>query len=314
MKKVVFTAWLVFAGLIGNLAIGQQGGPLYRSTDNGKTWHPWNEGLAEALRVDQIMPYAERIFILTEGQGLFVSSDEGRRWTKPGFSMLLPQKGDVIHAYKNLLWLGTYEKGVLVSADQGNSWVPCNQGLQNLTIRAFHSRGEHLWVGTNEGVYRWDAAANMWNAQLEGIQVNDFAQMGNRLFVATHQGLQVSDDQGLNWEAVAMEGTIKQLYLWNGQLYASSMHRKVWKYSSAGNTWQDDTTFFPPQGLSTTILYGDEEVIYVTQEQQFYRKDKGQTSWELVSNGLGQAAYFRDLKMVQPGVFFLACAAKPSIK
>ena len=311
MNKVVFIASLLFATLIGHLAVGQAGSPLYRSTDNGKTWHPWNQGLTQALRVDRIMEQAEKIFVLTEGQGLFVSLDEGKHWTKPGFSMLLPQKGDVIHAHKNLLWLGTYKKGVLVSADQGNSWVPCNQGLQDLTIRAFHSREEHLWVGTNEGVYRWDIATKKWEAQLEGIQVNDFAQMGKHLFVATHKGMQVSGDRGLNWKETGVKGTITQLYDWNAQLYACSMHRKVWKYSSARETWEDDTTFFPPQGLSTTILYGDEKVIYVTQKQQLYRKFTGQTQWEPVSNGLSKALFFRDLKMVQPGVFLLACAAKP---
>ena len=225
--------------------------------------------------------------------------------------MLLPQKGDVIHVFNGLLWLGTYEDGVLVSADQGNSWVPCNKGLENQTIRAFHSQGKQLWVGTNDGVYQWDASNRKWKAQLAGIQVNDFAQIGPQLFVATHKGVQTSEDQGKHWKTTSIDGTITQLYQWEGELLACSMRRKVWQYDPSRAAWRDNTAFFPAKGLSTTILYGDEEVIYATQEQHLYRKYKGQSQWELVSNGLDQAVYFRDLKMVQPGVFLLACAAKP---
>lgn len=311
MKRVVIGSWLVFAVLMGSPVQGQNGSPLYRSTDNGQSWHAWNQGLSEAMRVDQIMSYKEQYFVLTEAQGLFASSNQGKSWTKPGFSIFLPQKGDVIHAFNSLLWLGTYQEGVLVSADQGKTWVPCNKGLRNLTIRAFHSQGKHIWVGTNDGVYAWDAADNRWEQQLEGSQVNDFSQQGGRLFVATHEGIQVSADQGEHWQEVPVEGTVKQLYQWNGQLYACSMHRKVWKYDPLQDAWKDETAFFPSKGLSTTILYGDSDVIYVTQQELLYRKFTSQGQWELVSNGLRDAAFFRDLKMVQPGVLLLACTAKP---
>lgn len=296
---------------MGNSVLAQEGSPLYRSTDNGKSWHAWDEGLSETVRVDQIMSYKERFFLLTEGQGLFVSSNKGKSWTKPGFSMFLPQKGDVIHAFNDLLWLGTYQDGVLVSADQGNSWVPCNRGLGDLTIRAFHSYEENIWVGTNDGIYIWDSADRRWEQQLEGVQVNDFSQEGDRLFVATHQGMQRSIDQGGHWEPVLEDGAIKQLYRWNKQLYACSMHRNIWRYDPVQDIWNDATGFFPPDGFSTTILYGDEDVIYVTQAGLLYRKLSTQGKWELVSNGLGDAAAFRDLTMVQPGVLLLACAAKP---
>lgn len=311
MKPVLLSSWLLIGMMIGSLALAQQGSPLYRSTDNGKTWHPWNKGLNGTVRVDRIMSHSKNYYLLTEGHGLYVSSDEGRSWTKPGFSMLLPQKGDVIHVFNGLLWLGTYEDGVLVSADQGNSWVPCNKGLENQTIRAFHSQGKQLWVGTNDGVYQWDASNSIWKAQLAGIQVNDFAQLGPQLFVATHKGIQVSKDQGTHWKTASVDGTITQLYQWEGELLACSMRQKVWKYDPTREAWRDHSTFFPAKGLSTTILYGDEEVIYATQDQHLYRKYKGQAQWELVSNGLDQAVHFRDLKMVQPGVFLLACTAKP---
>lgn len=311
MKTIIISSCLVFATLIGHSALAQGGSPLYRSTDNGKSWHTSDQGLNEAVRVDQIMSFKKQYFILTEGQGLYVSSNQGKSWSKPGFSMFLPAKGDVIHAYNDLLWLGTYRDGVLVSADQGNSWVPCIKGLRDLTIRAFHSHEENIWVGTNDGVYLWNATDKAWDQQLEGVQVNDFSQQGNRLFVATHQGMQRSIDQGQHWETVLEEGAVKQLYRWNMQLYACSMHRKIWRYDPAKDIWNDATGFFPTAGLSTTILHGDEEVIYVTQERKLYRKFTTQGQWELVSNGLSNAAAFRDLTMVQPGVLLLACTAKP---
>ena len=311
MKKEIIASWLVCTLVMGSSVLAQQGSPLYRSTDNGLSWHAWNQGLSEAKRVDQILSFKEQYFILTEDQGLFVSSKQAKYWKKPGFSMFLPQKGDVIHAFNKLLWLGTYQNGILVSSDQGNSWVPCNKGLKDKTIRAFHSHDHNLWVGTNDGIYIWNSINNSWEQQLDGIQVNDFAQQGERLFVATHQGIQMSTDQGKHWKQALGQGTIKQLYQWNKQLYACSMHRQVWKYDSVKANWIDDSGAFPAEGLSTTILYGDDEVIYITQGKHLYRKFNTQHQWELVSKGLGDAAFFRDLKMVRPGVLLLACAVKP---
>lgn len=292
------------------VAVQAQDGPLYRSTDNGQSWHPWSVGLSAAKRIDRILPDDQLIYALSENQGLFRSTDGGKQWGRPGFSLFLPKKIDVLHKQASMLYAGTYQEGVYVSADQGSSWVAMNRGLNDLTIRAFHTLGEAIWVGTNDGLYLWNANSRQWQHQLKGVQVNAMAQAGDRFWVATHQGLQQSTNAGQTWEVVLDQGAIKQLYTFEGQVYACSMRKEVWKYQPKSRSWVEVTKDFPTEGYSSSILYLDKEVIYVAQGKQLYRKKPNQNQWEEVKLSSPQTLYYRDLKMLQPGVLLLACTTE----
>lgn len=310
MKGYLNNCWLCLALLFPIITVAQDG-PLYRSTDNGQSWHTWSAGLSAAQRIDRILTDDQTIYVLSERQGLFRSTDGGKHWIQPGFSLFLPKKIDAIHKLGSLLYAGTYQEGVYVSADQGNSWVAVNQGLTDRTIRAFHSQDGHIWVGTNDGLYIWDTAAAHWKHQLKAVQVNAIAQGEGRIFVATHQGLQNSADGGRSWSIVLDQGAIKQLYAFDGQIYACAMTKEVWKYNAKADQWVNVTASFPAEGYSSSILYMDQDAIYVAQGQQLYRKTNHQTQWEQVGMPLSSPLQYRDLKMVQPGILLLACVTKP---
>lgn len=288
----------------------QENSPLYRSTDNGESWHAWSEGLAGIERIDRILADGQMIYLLSEHKGILRSSDGGQKWIEPGFSLFLPRKIDVLHKFGSLLFAGTYQEGVYVSADQGNSWVSANKGLTDLTIRAFHSQKGVIWAGTNDGLFRWDTEKQLWEQQLKELQVNAIVEQEGKLFVATHKGIQSSTDLGKSWMIEMDQGTVKQLYQYQGQIYACAMSKKVWRYRPNTQQWADVTQEFPTAGYSTSILYMDDQVTYAAQSEQLYRKAKEHTQWEKVGNGLPTPFTYRDLKMVQPGVFLLACAKK----
>ncbi len=310
MKRFENMGCIFFFLVLVTCTQAQENSPLYRSTDNGESWHAWSEGLAGINRIDRILADGRMIYLLSEHQGILRSSDGGQKWVEPGFSLFLPRKIDVLHKFGSLLFAGSYQEGVFVSADQGNSWVNSNQGLTDLTIRAFHSQKDMIWAGTNDGLFRWDAKEQRWEQQLKALQVNAIVQEEDKLFVATHKGIESSTDLGKTWNVEVNQGTVKQLYHFQGEIYACAMAKKVWKYNSNTQQWIDVTQEFPTEGYSTSILYMDEQVTYTAQAEQLYRKAKQQTQWEKVDNGLPTPFTYRDLKMVQPGVFLLACAKK----
>ena len=147
---------------------------VFRSSDGGIEWTPWDDGLPEdGVRLLRVAS-SEIVFALTEDNGIY-RSGEGGIWTRAGAGLQQKNIHDlaVDPAETSRLYLVS-EDGLYLSADSGKTWTASNQGLKAKNLRAvvvvdghgvfvggFH--GVHLsadrgksWTGFNEGLWHTD--------------------------------------------------------------------------------------------------------------------------------------------------------------
>ena len=147
---------------------------VFRSSDGGIEWTPWDDGLPEdGVRLLRVAS-SEIVFALTEDNGIY-RSGEGGIWTPAGAGLQRKNIHDLAidPAEPSRLYLVS-EDGLYLSADSGKTWTASNQGLKAKNLKAvavvdghgvfvggFH--GVHLsvdrgrsWTGFNEGLWHTD--------------------------------------------------------------------------------------------------------------------------------------------------------------
>jgi len=135
---------------------------LYRSKDNGASWHKLRIEEPEIgheiydVRIKQLAVMGENL-IASDGGALFLSTDNGERWNQ----FLMEEcglEGASILCLKVIgenLFAGTWGGGVFLSTDYGASWRAINSGLTDLIIHDLEVVGADLFAGTHgSGVWR----------------------------------------------------------------------------------------------------------------------------------------------------------------
>ena len=100
---------------------------MYLSTNDGKSWRPVAESLAEA-NVYGVSRHPEKESLMAAGgwsQGLWVSNDGGDSWEDR--SSGLPSQNVTAVAFDenhlDRLWVSTFEEGTYYTNDDGNTWI-----------------------------------------------------------------------------------------------------------------------------------------------------------------------------------------------
>lgn len=87
--------------------------------------------------------------------------------------------------------------GAILILKQGKAeQVHCNPGL-NTKCYSLHSAKDHIYIGTNKGLYRADKSSQSWSIRsfIEGTNVYDLESAGDSLFIGTEEGLLLLDIQ-----------------------------------------------------------------------------------------------------------------------
>lgn len=117
---------------------GEYGG-IYRTTDGGKNWSPFNTGLAPHASVDMmaITPDGGVLYARDSNyatMGLFRTPTGNAAWTK-----LTPPIGNdansiySIYINSSFVYIGLYNNGMYKSGNQGDDWVQMIGSYQNTT-------------------------------------------------------------------------------------------------------------------------------------------------------------------------------------
>jgi len=176
-----------------------------------------------------------------------------------------------------VLLAGSEGGGILRSTDRGNRWTPCNYGLRNYTVLSLAwapldpvarwPGREHVFAGTEEGIYRSPSGGRGWkrsdspDAAYQSIAISPaFHSDGLVLAGTEEQGLWRSADSGLTFTLVTdAPERINSLAALDGGWLLSD-EEQLWR-STDGLSWQPVAGSEPALVLTPTaegILAGTE--------------------------------------------------------
>lgn len=254
-----------------------------------------------ALIVDPSNP--DRYVLGTSHGEIYVSSDAARTWSNPRGTVQFP--GYVIDNLeidaKGRLWAagwGLWEGGLLaVSTDGGMSWQRRDEGIEDLSIRAFAVAPQDprfLIVGGLTGVYRSRDDGRTWQKISDRINVESLAidpRSANVIYVGTWRQAWRTDDGGKSWKHIA-QGMVLDTDVFGINIDRENpddvwLSTCGWVYSSAdrGETWTRHRDGFDNRRIHVVERdVENRECLYAGSVAGLYRTlDRGK-SWERISD------------------------------
>lgn len=229
---------------------------------------------------------SDRLLVGGEPHGIAYLYRDGEEWQASWMggateaALCLAPHPDVFHTA--VLLAGTEGGGILRSTDRGHRWTPCNYGLRNYTVlslawapldpAARWPGREHVFAGTEEGIYRSPSGGRGWkrsnspDAAYQSIAISpSFHRDGLVLAGTEEQGLWRSADSGLTFSLVenAPERINSLAALEGGWLLSDE--EKLWR-SSDGLAWEPVAGSEPALVLTPTaegILAGTEDGVHL---------------------------------------------------
>ncbi|SRR5579883_669003 len=141
---------------------------VYRSTDNGSTWHSVSCPATHAFG-----SFGSNI-LATTANGLWRSTDDGKSWTPTSYPLTLPTSFVVVGTTiftAGVTWVSDVPegpKGYALSTDSGATWQ-----VENFPhyVTALSTDGKNLWAGTaDSGVYISTDLGQHWRNVSDGLQ------------------------------------------------------------------------------------------------------------------------------------------------
>lgn len=188
------------------LFVGTAESGVNRSSDNGQSWVPVNNGLAgNALVVHALAKQNGVLFAGTDGDGVYRSTNNGQSWTKTSTGSLNSAQVFALAVAGDGLYAGAVSTGVYRSTDSGQSWSSISGGLTGPALNVYSLlpiRGAVL-AATDDGVYRLTENSQTWvrsGSGLAGRFISALLSTQNFLFAATlGGGVFRSTDNGQTW-------------------------------------------------------------------------------------------------------------------
>lgn len=185
------------------------------STDAGKTWNSFNQGLtgyAFRLEVLDMLPDGGTLYLCNRDGvysrriALTPTQPESAAWQAVNSGGLKGQTVNAITKTGDALFVGTEASGAYRSMDGGTTWTSVSAGLTNLSVLSLASAGTTLLLGTEgAGIFtspRTDVAWEQASAGIVSGQVLSLSVLNNTVFAATYgNGIQFSRDGGTTWTA-----------------------------------------------------------------------------------------------------------------
>jgi len=250
---------------------------IYKSENGGKSWYP--------IDVDQkeIHTYFKRLFraprdpdnlyVTTSGGGLFqINFEMARLEAVLGFKdqyvnslAFTPPKQTVDDAR---ILAGTGEKGVFEAHNPGKDFQQFNAGLVYREVNTLITRGDEIYAGTVQGIFRWNTKPGRWNDFSGGIKNKNILSLcapPNTDLIYAGSG--VFDGKRGRFEDVPSLYRIK-----------------------AGKSWEPLDAGLPEGTIVYSIVTNPKHAarVYLGTSNGVYRSMNGGNDWSDVNKGLGK--------------------------
>jgi len=197
-------------------------GGVYRSTDNGASWIPVNEGLTDrhvhAVGLNINEDSSTKIFAGT-ANGVFISTNNGAIWDSINNGFIPSYASNAVSAfsvYGSVVYAATGAFGVFITTNNGSNWSAINNGLSNSirTIATIRSGDDTiLFAGTfTGGVFRSTNNGRNWEPTNTGLAskviycfaIVDDEKGKTSIFtgISAGAGVYLSTDLGVSWTGV----------------------------------------------------------------------------------------------------------------
>jgi len=260
------------ANTLGDVFAGTYNAGIIHSSDQGESWALIGAPASDVYGL--AFNSCGHIFAVTAG-GVYRSIDDGKNWTllNAGFgifrSLAINSRGEI--------FVGThYAGGVLRSADNGETWKSAGNFLPypfEVPSLAVNSE-DHIFVGTNEGVFRSTDDGDHWLRVLNHyVRCFVFNSKG-QIFAGTFgQGVFRSMDEGESWTVTALtDAEVYDLTINSkGHLFAATWGRGILQSTDNGDSWRPikiNNGLFDNYILAIAINSNDE--IFASTYEEFY--------------------------------------------
>jgi len=183
------------------LHVGTNGGGVYRSTDDGTSWIPANDGLTNN-HVTALAWSSNGLYAGTWGGGIFRSTDKGLSWTPLNIGLANKFITSFCAAGTRML-AGTSGGGVYLFQGDYTGWNVINSGLTNLFVHAMIEHRSNLFAATSAGMFVSTNNGLDWTARNNGLTSLDVRSLdasGTNLVAGTSSGsVFLSSDDGATW-------------------------------------------------------------------------------------------------------------------
>jgi photosystem II stability/assembly factor-like uncharacterized protein len=259
---------------------------IFRSTDEGKTWYPFNSGLSN-LDVRTFTFTPTTLFAGTAG-GIFSSTDNGTSWTaaNSGLNTFDIRALTVLALDGGThLYAGVYGGGVYRSTDNGENWHFIYSGLHSFGVVAIVVTYTDIFVGSDEsGIDRSTDNGTTWfpaNSGLTNLDVRAITLSGTNIFTGTAGGVFRSSNNGTTWIPVNSGLTnldIRTLIAKGTDLFALTTSGEIFRSTDNGTTWISVLTDYKANAISVS----NTDLLAATNFGVYRYADNG-TSWTEVN-------------------------------
>lgn len=249
---------------------------VYKSDNGGISWYPLLEDQEDIYFFSKKLftsPDPQRLYVTTTGGGIFfIDMEKGVLNSVNEFKdedVRTVVFGEVSKGQMNdfEILVGKKETGINRGLEGEDNWEPFNNGLTYRDVNVLFQNAGDLFVGTINGVFRWDNASNMWLDTSEGIE--------NKNIIT----LSADPDE-------------KTIYAGAGAYqYSKGIFQSIssfYKSVDNGRTWEESGEGLPDGVLVFSIAVNPikQERVYLGTSEGIYRSTNSGGKWSRMDDGI----------------------------
>ena len=214
---------------------------LYRSTNNGDEWFPFNTNIS-STSITGIISQNYVTYLSALGGGVF-KSDSGNYFQSINGN--LSYFGvDVLAIKDNYIFAFMDNRKIFRTSDGGNFWSGCSSGMNAVKFTSSGVLNNNIFIGTvGSGIYKSTNNGEFWfqvNNGLANLSINVIKVYGNKIYAGTQNGLYFTTDNGNIWSQMQtnfLNNNIKALEMSGNYIFAGTHGAGIYKSSNLGQNW-----------------------------------------------------------------------------